>query len=128
MFRSVVFSFVDTHNDGFDFTFAGSGNDNFLGTSSDVGFRLFAVSEEASGFNDDVHAESFPREGGEIFYGANAFDLVAVDDKQVGFFERRGALFSGDGVFEFAMDGVILHLVSEVFRVRRHVHDGDDVN
>ena len=89
---------------------------------------LFAVGEEAGGFDDDVHAERLPRQRGEILHRADAFDLVAVDDEDVGFFERGIALFRGHGVLELAVDGIIFHLVGEIIRIRGHIHDGDDIN
>ena len=89
---------------------------------------LLAVGEEAGGFDDDVHAERLPRQRGEVFHRADAFDLVAIDNDDVGVFERRIALFRGDGVLELAMHRIIFHLVGEVVGVRGNVHDGDDIN
>ena len=112
----------------FNVAFAGRGDDDFLGTGGEMGFRLFAVGEEAGGFDDDVHAQRLPRQGREVFDGADAFDLVAVDDDDVGFFERGDALLGADGVLELAVHRIIFHLVGEVIRVGGHVHDGDDIN
>ena len=89
---------------------------------------FFAVGEEAGGFDDDVHTERLPRQRGEVFHRAEAFDLVAIDHDDVGFFERRAALFRGDGVLKFAVDGIVFDLVGEIFRVGRNVHDRDDIN
>jgi hypothetical protein len=108
--------------------FPGGGDDDFLGTGGEVSLGFLAVGEQAGGFNDDVHAERLPREGGEVFDGADALDLVAVDHEDVGFFERGDALFRGDGVLELAMHRIIFHLVGEVVGIRGHVHDGDDIN
>jgi len=124
----IVFAFVDTHDNGFNFTFAGRRNDYFLRASSEMGFRFFAVGEKAGGLDDDINAERLPRQRGKIFHRADAFNFVTVDNENVVFFERRAALFGGHSVFKFAVDGIILHLVGEIGRVGRHIHDGDDVN
>src|ERR1019366_2424738 len=96
------------------------------GAEMRLGF--LAVGKEAGGFDDDVHAERLPRQRGEVFDRADAFDLVAVDDDDVGFFEGGIAFFRDDGVLELAVDGIVSHLVGEIIGVGGHVHDGDDVN
>src|SRR6185437_3435076 len=79
----VVFAFIDAHDDGFNITFAGGGNDDFLRASGDVGLCLFAVGEETGGFDHDVYSKCFPWQGREVFHRADAFDLVTVDHDHV---------------------------------------------
>ena len=50
-----------------------------------------------SGFNDDIHATGLSTGAWpEVLDRADAFDLVAIDNNDVGFSERRIALFGGD--------------------------------
>jgi len=123
--RRVVFVVVDAHDEGLDATLGGGGDDDLLGTSLDVTGGLGLFSEETSGLDDVVDAELTPGEVSRIALGLDALDAVAVDNEDV--LLAGGSGFGFDAVLEAAVDGVVLHLVSEVVSVGFHIDDSDDV-
>ena len=121
----IVFVVVDSHNEGLDATLGRGGDDDLLGTSLDVTSGLFLFGEETSGFDDVVNAELTPGEVSRVALSLDALDAVTVDDEDVLLAGRTG--FSFDAVLEATVNGVVLHLVSEVVSVGFHINDSDDV-
>ena len=61
MIRAVVEMVVHAHHHGEIFVLGRGGNNHLLCAGFDVALGLFAVGEEAGGFDHHVHAEFFPR-------------------------------------------------------------------
>ena len=77
------FSWFTPMNDGDVFVLAWGGNDDFLRAGLDVAFSLLLGGEESRRLDDEVHAETLPRQFGRAL-GADDLDLLAVDDEDVG--------------------------------------------
>ncbi len=113
MLARVVFVIVDAHNDREAIALGRSGNDNLLRARSDVALRFFHVGEQTGGFDDEVHAERFPREFGRRL-GADDLDFLAVDHEDIVFGFVGSGFLGADFAFEATLDGVVFDQVSEV--------------
>lgn len=99
----------------------------FLAPGVDVALGLGGVGEQAGRFDDDVHAQIFPRQGGGAFLDGQALDLLAVDDQRVVLGKAGVGLLANDRPRELALGGVILQQVGEVIG-RDEVVDGDHLD
>ena len=62
MLGGVVLVVVHAHDDREAIALGRGGDDDLLGAGGDVALGLFHVGEQAGGFDDEVHAERFPRQ------------------------------------------------------------------
>ena len=78
----VVVFVVDTQHDGDVFTFSGSRDYNFLGSSFDVLRSPVAVTEDTGGFQNHIYTQLTPRQIFGVALAGDA-DLVTVDDQVI---------------------------------------------
>jgi hypothetical protein len=76
-----------------------SGDDDLLRAGGDVAVRFFGIGEEAGGFDDEVHAERFPRQFRRRL-GADDEDVLAVDDEHIVFGFVGSGFLGADFAFE----------------------------
>jgi len=125
MVSRIVKLVIHTLHEGAVLALSRCGDDDFLGTGGNVASGFIRSGEKSGGFDDDIDAEFFPWKS--IWRaGANNFDLVAVDDDDVVFFQLRGRFLGGNRAAEFALGGVVFEEVGEVVR-RNDVTDGDNI-
>ena len=96
MLGRIVLVVVDALNESGDaVSLTGSGDDDFLGASSDVTLSSLVFDEEAGGFDDDVDTKLFPGKAlGSA--GTHDLDLMAVDHDHIVFLEVGRRFHGGD--------------------------------
>ena len=86
--------------------------------------RLVGVGEQPGGFDDDVHAEFFPRQFRRRL-GADDENFLAVNNQHVVLGLVGGGFFRANRAGEAALRGIVFEQVGEI--VGGHdVADGDD--
>src|SRR6266542_4331332 len=78
MLGGVVLPVVHAHHDRDVLALGGGADDDLLGTGLEMLLGLFALGEQAGGFDDDFRAELLPRQVGRVALGQD-LDAVAVD-------------------------------------------------
>ena len=114
----VVVALVDTHDEGAVDVLGGSGDDDLLGATVEVGLGLLAVGEEAGGLHDDLDAQVAPGQVGGVALSEH-LDVLAVDGDAI--------LVVGDLAVETTKDRVVLEQVGQGLVVRQVV-DGDNLD
>src|SRR5262249_40856070 len=99
-------------------------NDDLFRTGSNVTFGFLYLSEQAGGFNDNVHAELFPGQLRRVF-GTNNVYLRAIDDQDIVFGFIGRAFGRADLAIETPLRGIVFQQVSEIIR-RHDIADRDD--
>lgn len=97
---------VHTHNEGGGVVLGWCGENNFFGTTFDVGHGCLFGKESSGGFTDESGSYSSPFDVGWVFFSED-LDGLALDFKGVvsGFFDFEG---------ESQMGGIVFKLVNEV--------------
>ena len=117
MLLGVVVVAVDAHDEGAVDVLAGSGDDDLLGASLDVGLGLLAIGEESGGLDNDLSAELLPREVSGVALGKDLDGLAVNGD---------GVIVVADLTGETTHDGVVLQEVGQGLGVGEVV-DGHDL-
>ena len=123
----IILLMVDANHDSDVFILTRSRNDYLLRTCVDVALGLATLSEETSGFDDDINSKLFPWQCGWAFSDSQALNFVPIDDKDVVFSDFRAGFFGVNFFLSAALGRVILNQVSEVVSRHEVVH-GDYLN
>ena len=116
----IVFAAVHAHHDCDIFTLGRGGNDDLLGTGSDVAFGLFRFREQARRFNDDIDAILLPWQFGRRL-GAHHVNVLTVNDQNVVFHFVRAGFLRGHFTGKPPLSRVIFQEISEIV-------SGDDIS
>src|ERR1043166_2236655 len=79
---AIVFALVHAHDDGDVVVLGGGGDDDLFRASDQVPLGLFAVGEQAGGFDDHFNPQRLPRKIRRVL-GADDLYLLAVDDEDI---------------------------------------------
>ena len=106
MIRAVVEMVVHAHHHGEILVLGRGGNNHLLRAGFDVALGLFAIGEEAGGFDHHVHAEFFPRQ----LRRGRGFDHL-----DLGTIHHEGFIvLMADFTIERALSGIVFEQVGEV--------------
>ena len=119
VFRSIVLSLVNTHDNGLGVILSGGRVDNLLGTSVNDGLGLLLGKEDSGGLANVVSSEGTPANLLRVT-AARSLDLLSVQDKEVS--------INIDGSLSNSVDGVVLVLVGHVIRGGRSGVDSTELD
>ena len=115
VFGSIVFGFVDTHDNSLGVILGRGRVDDLLGTSIKDGLGRFLGEEDSGGLANVVSTEGTPTDFLRIT-ASGGLDLLSVKDKEVS--------VNFDGLLGLSVDGIVLVLVRHVFGGGRSGVDG----
>ena len=115
---------ADDHRDVL--VLGGGGDDDFFRAGGQMALGFQAVGEKAGGFDDQFHAQLFPRQGRGVL-GADDVDVASIDDQDVivGFVGRGFA--GGNLAAKPSLGGIIFEEIGQIVR-RNDIADGHDVH